>query len=524
VKNIQFKLFILLPLFLITGLFCSSVSASVSTSAAIGGAIIKQFKTGKLKINKIIVEKPHIFKEEELRELLAKYEGREITVDELKGVQGTLSKYYFETGYVNSGVIIPNQSIKDGVIRFKAIHGRLTRVKISGNQEVSKKYIYGKLRKGISVPLNSFSLQKSLIALRQDPLIADVKAHIKPGESLGQSILQLKVKEKSPYFLNVETNNHRPASIGQYGLSLYGGHRNIFGLQDTLQADLGIAEGLKDAGLSYSIPLGFNRTRLFANYDFSTFEVVDSVFGQLGVEGSTSSYGAGISHPIINNTQLELSVRAGMDVRKMKYSIAGDAAREPNSSPVYFALDMNLQRSQFAAALSAGARQGLKLGLFEQEDERQEFTTAIGQMYLAFSPMPRVEWVFNINGQVALDELPAVEKFAMGGAKSVRGYKENIYVRDSGLTAVTQIKYPIYRSNVFVVPFVDYGRSWEKTDGVLGGDKVEELLSAGIGMQWNISKAFYSELFWGKPFIEVDTLDDYQQDSGFHFLLNYKIY
>jgi len=512
----------LFPALLILYSISASANSAVQFSAAIGGEIIKNFNTGQLKIEKVILEKPHIFNESDLRTLLAKYEGKKITPKDLKQIQNALSRRYFDAGYVNSGVIVPDQVIKDGVIKLKAIHGRLTKIKISGNKEISDQYIHNKLSKGLAVPLNAAMLQKSLIELRQETLITDVKAHISPSDKLGQSIMQLQIKERSPYFVNAEANNHRSTSIGQYGISLYGGHRNLFGKQDTLQADMTFSEGLKDAGLDYSLPLTVESLKISAKFDYTAFTVVDPAFEKINVEGDTVSYGAELSYLKMKKTQAEVSGRIGLDVKKMTYSISG-LSRENFSSPFVIGIDTLIKRKKFAAAAIAEIRRGVMFGLFSEEDELQQFTTGLGQLYLAFRPKKRIEWTVRLNGQLAADTLPAVEKFAIGGAKSVRGYKENIFVRDSGVTVSTQVKYPVYQSKVFVAPFMDYGRSWERNSGFWGGN-ADQALSIGAGVQWNISKKLYSELFWGHALLDVDTIDEIQQDNGFHFLLNYKIH
>lgn len=522
--------FLVLIFAFLTTTLSSQVMASIPLTAAIGGEILQQFKTGKLRINKVVVEQPHIFPEDELAELLAKYEGREITVDELKQIQGTLSKYYFETGYINSGVIIPNQEIENGVVKLKAVHGRLSRVKIKGNTNVSNKYIFAKLKKGINVPLNAQALQTSLGALRQDPLISDVKAHIFPGQELGQSILELEVNEASPYYLNVESNNHQSTSIGQYRLGLNGGHRNLFGMQDNLQADLGFTEGLTDAALNYRLPLNFEDITLAAKINYSQFEVIDPAFKAADIQGSSTIYGVSANYPLFSSVQYDLSASIGLDFKSMTFEILG-SEREisdtgDESTPFVLGLDGIIQRSKFAAALSLGLRQGTSLAI-DNEDTVTSFTVGSGQLYLAYRPMRRVEWITRVNGQVTNEALPTVEKFAVGGAKSVRGYRENLFVRDNGVVFSTQVKFPVYRSKVFVVPFIDYGRSWTQSEGLasgLAGSGAADILGVGAGVQWNITKRFYSELFWGHAASDVSAVDDLQQDNGFHFLLNYKLY
>ena len=52
----------------------------------------------------------------ELGAITADYEGRSVTVEELHALRQKLSRAYFDRGYVNSGVIIPDPQATDGVV------------------------------------------------------------------------------------------------------------------------------------------------------------------------------------------------------------------------------------------------------------------------------------------------------------------------------------------------------------------------------------------------------------------------
>ena len=62
--------------------------------------------------------------------------------------------------------------------------------------------------------------------------------------------------------------------------------------------------------------------------------------------------------------------------------------------------------------------------------------------------------------------LLSLEKIAIGGVNSVRGYPEHLLVRENGVAATLELQLPIfgYRRqpnplSLVLVPFVDYGRS-----------------------------------------------------------------
>ena len=47
----------------------------------------------------------------------------------------TLTRLYVDGGYVNSGVLLPDQEIKEGIVMYRAVEGSLTRVELVGDPE-----------------------------------------------------------------------------------------------------------------------------------------------------------------------------------------------------------------------------------------------------------------------------------------------------------------------------------------------------------------------------------------------------
>ncbi len=58
---------------------------------------------------------------------MSSYQNREITAEELQEVKNIVSRYYVDKGYINSGAIIPDQAVKDGVVLLKIIEGELVK-------------------------------------------------------------------------------------------------------------------------------------------------------------------------------------------------------------------------------------------------------------------------------------------------------------------------------------------------------------------------------------------------------------
>ena len=52
---------------------------------------------------------------------------------------------YVERGYLNSGAVIPDQRVEDGVVRIQIIEGRLSEVEVTGDTHLSAGYVQDRL-------------------------------------------------------------------------------------------------------------------------------------------------------------------------------------------------------------------------------------------------------------------------------------------------------------------------------------------------------------------------------------------
>ena len=129
--------------------------------------------------------------------------------------------------------------------------------------------------------------------------------------------------------------------------------------------------------------------------------------------------------------------------------------------------------------------------------------------------------IARLDAQLALDPLLPLEQFAVGGHATVRGYRENRFVRDNGWVGSLEFRVPIWRRSsgrtvLELAPFYDYGRSWNRDRPT---PQPEVLESAGLGLIAPISAMFYAEVYWGHALSDVPDISDEHnlQDDGLHF-------
>ena len=126
--------------------------------------------------------------------------------------------------------------------------------------------------------------------------------------------------------------------------------------------------------------------------------------------------------------------------------------------------------------------------------------------------------------QLANSALLPLERFSLGGVNTVRGYRENSYIRDNGFNTNVEIKLPIHNSyfldtgSLFLVPFMDYGGVWNNPTPTLTNPTNNYLFSSGIGFNW-LYKQVSTDFYWAHAFTPVVPAPSNRtiQDDGIHF-------
>ena len=246
-------------------------------------AIAKVFVQG------FVIEGNQVFSDAELQDVIQPYTNRIITAEELLEAKNQVTLHYVNTGYINSGAILPDQQVVDGMITLKVIEGTLADINIGGQKRLRESYIRSRLELPEGSALNLNTLQEKLQLIQQNPLFQRINAELAPGVSLGEGILNVQVTENRPYEVGFRFNNHRSPSIGSYRGELFLTHRNLTGWGDRIYARYGITEGLDDYALEYSLPINRHDTTLSLFMERSSSEVISEPFNELDVKSDADT-------------------------------------------------------------------------------------------------------------------------------------------------------------------------------------------------------------------------------------------
>ncbi|GBC63845.1 ShlB/FhaC/HecB family hemolysin secretion/activa tion protein [Desulfonema ishimotonii] len=493
-------------------------------------------------VRKIRLEGNTLFSAETLSAIIGPYENREVTAQALEELREKLTRYHIDNGYISSGAILPDQAVENGEITFRIIEGRLTGAEISGNQRLRTHYIRSRLRLDRDIgqsPLNIFTLRERLRLLRQDAHIRSISAELRPGLQQGEADLKVEIKEARPWQATFRFNNHNAPTIGPYRGEIGIRHNNLSGWGDTLAAGYALTEGLDEYFFTWAVPLNRRDTVLSIGFDRSETVVVTAPFEDLDIRSDTTTCTVSLRHPFYKTPSGELAAGISFENRQSESELLGEGfafseGAEPDGESEISVWRLSqewIDRSydQVIVARSAFGFGVDMLGATVRDSEPDgQFLTWLGQFHwIRRLKLLESKFLFRSALRLSDDPLPAMEKFAIGGSDTVRGYRENQITTDNGLIASAEWRVPVYQlripaisrnpedGRIQICPFFDFGMGWNTESADPDPDNISSL---GLGLRWDISDKFRAEIYWGHGLRDYDNSDEHDlQDDGIHF-------
>ncbi len=473
----------------------------------------------------------------ELAQITRPYEGRRIDAEELQAVRRAVTLYYIDRGYINSGATIPDQPVADGVIRFQIIEGRLTSIDISGNDWLRTSYLQQRIRRGSEQVLNIHVLKDQLFILQQDPRISQLHARLEPGHRPGESRLRVRVVEDDALQMYIAADNHNSPSVGEERGEITLLHNNLTGNGDTLSGHAVHSRGMDNYDISYELPITEDDNRIRASYAQGKSKVIEHPFHTLEIENRSRTTALAFVHPFYRTPDAIYEVTLQAETRESQTFLGGlpfsfsESAEEGKTRVSAMRLVHNwlhrypqrlvTGRSTFSKGINER-----RATISEQEPDGR-FLSWLGQaQWVERWPQSRHEMVMRGALQLSDDPLLPMEQFAIGGANTVRGYRENQLVADNGVVTSIEYRIPLFAGSpqlgrLQLAAFADYGQSWNRQ-----GDDPQpaEIYSAGLGLRWHIGHYTRFELYRAEPLKDVEQQQGSLQDKGIHLRFETRVF
>lgn len=491
----------------------------------------------KVRVNRVEILGSTVLSPQELSRVTQPFTGKSFTFEQLLGIRAAITDLYTRKGYFTSGAFLPPQEITDGVVKVQVVEGRLERVEIRGLRRLRDSYVRSRIEAAARTPVNLERLEQALQLLQQDPLINKVQAELKAGTSQESTILVLNLKEGKPFSSSLGVNNQESPSVGSFGSATTLSYNNLLGFGDRFSTSVGFTRGVFSFGSNYEIPLNRQNGQLFLRYSNGRNTVIEQPFAPLDIKGRSATYSVGFRQPVVRTPKTEFAFSISGDLRRSRTYLFDDEPFSFTSGPengkskvtaIRFTQDWVNRNNN--SVLAARSQFSFGLGILGATVNN----TGIDGRY--FSWLGQFQWVKALNeqkdatlifrtaAQLTGNSLLPLEQFSIGGLDSVRGYRTNQRVGDSGIASSLELRLPIIRDSdgigtIQVTPFVDAGTIWNNSDK---DGETGVLASTGLGLRWQLGNSLAARVSWGIPLVEVGRQGNSLQDNGIDFAIDWQ--
>ncbi len=480
-------------------------------------------------INKFVIHGATLISANELRLILAPFTGKNKDFGDVQRALEALEKAYAGRGYSAVQVILPEQQIDAGEVRFKVIEARIGKIVVEGNKHFDAANIRASLphvRSG-QAP-NIFQISDDLRLANENPA-KQTTVLLRSGDKEGEINAVARVADDDPNKFSLTLDNSGTQQTGNFRVGFGYQNANMFNRDQVLNMQYVTAPNDADKpnrlspypsrkvlifGAQYKIPLYREGDALEFSAGYSNVDsgVVANLFT---ISGSGSIFGARYIHNLerIGNLEHKLSFSADWRIYRnvvRQIGVAGfglvpDITVHPVSlaySGVYRKKD---SESSFYISVSRNLPGGNDAGTGEFQGDtstvpvRPPARAGANPDYLVARwgfnynrQLPR-DWQFRwgMSGQVTRDMLIPQEQFGIGGADSVRGFLEREIIDDNGYRGTLEFygpdfgsKIPVAGARMRALAFYDWGAVRRVHPAVLE-IAAEHIGSVGFGVRFS---------------------------------------
>ncbi|MGL6342012.1 MAG: ShlB/FhaC/HecB family hemolysin secretion/activation protein [Waterburya sp.] len=485
----------------------------------------------RIQLQKIKITGNKVFSDDQLKNIIPVIEGSTVTIEDIFRIQSKLTNYYFNQGYASSGAFIASQETTGGVVEVIVVEGILAEAEIKGLSRFQRSYFINRLP--IGKPLKIPQLLTILTKFRNNPLIDDLEAKL-VRLSPETSRLAISVKEKNPLQTQVSASNTFSPSVGTYGIDANLNY-HLLGNGDIL--NFGYSRTVKDGLIryeaGYTLPINKYDGTINVNYTDAETNIVEEPTSALDIQANFKSYQFTARQPINLSRGEQLFVELGLEHIQSETFIDNDfsfAFTEglPDGESKLTALRLATEYIKKGETSALLLRSQFSLGI----DLLDATVTNAGIDGLFWSWQGKAQWLkeldddlilaSNLDIQLTPDKLLPIEQISVGGANSVRGYRQNLSIGDNGVIGSVELQIPLFEFLRFddgvvkINPFIDGGGIWNNQD-----ENIEDstLLSFGAGVSLEIAEVLNARVDYGIPLIESDLPDDFDDGEKLTFSL-----
>lgn len=484
----------------------------------------------KILVEKFTITGNTVFSTETLHALVAKYEGKKLSLAQIEEAARIITEYYRKNSYFVAHAYVPAQEVDKGVITIKVQEGKYGTVDIENSSLVKDSVLeaYAQNLKDKSViSLNDLDRQMLLINDLGGARI--VKASIFAGKTEGSSDFNMEIEPTNRIEAYALADNYGSIYTGEYrfgggitvnSISGYGDILNISTIHST-------SGGLRNGQLSYTLALGSSGLKADILGSITKYQIQGDEYASLDAHGQAGVIGGGFTYPIIRTQTHSTYVRVGAKTTHMNDSLNGSRSKKHVDDYTISLHDIKegtLFGKKFSSEFFIQATRGKVVMDNDNAVTNDALIHSKGyftkyELSLKETLYPTQESMIkmNINAQQSYHKnLDSSEEISVGGANGVRAYSSSELSGDRGVLLTLEADHNL--PSIFQIThqagiFLDTAKVWQNSVQYTGLSNDDRQLS-DIGVSYILS---YKDLNLKTSYAHGFGVDEKSQtDSTYH--------
>jgi hemolysin activation/secretion protein len=473
-----------------------------------------------------------------------------LSLQQLQEIAAQVAQYYRNRGFILVRVLVPPQTIKNGVVNLQIMEGLLGNVSIENSRHYKREQILRPFDGLIGQPVVESEIETAMLVLNDYPGMTTF-AVFRPGLNPGETDLLVSIIEEKDVSGQLHADNYGSEFTGEYRTRVDLSWNNPFDAIDKLSASVSktINPANGDYGSLNYERRAFGPKNLFGIGASKNNYSLGAALEPFGITGTTSLaqlYWRRVFHRsrLFNSYAL---LQFSRKSAKLDVTEGEDRADELSVANIDLGFDWSSNSRKHMITSRIQYSQGFDglLGAMESTSDSTQTDTGRrgGTGMFAGGKFSKVnfdydQWYrftqehslhFSLRTQASDDLLTSLEQMPIGGPNSVRAYSTSEFLRDKAY--FTSVEW-LMRAPGFsqwkafgnkrwgellqFVLFADYAKGW-LNDPLASDREVVSLSGVGAGMRFRY-KDFSARFEFASPVGDEPVSN--QRDPQYFFEMN----
>jgi hemolysin activation/secretion protein len=479
-----------------------------------------QDKTVRLVLQSVRFEGAKAVPEASLQAAWQPLVGKPVTLADLRAIGHRAEAIYAQAGYPFVAVVLKVQEVKDGVVHYDVVEGRISDLTVLGSNIAARRQATAALQPMVNVsPLSLGEVEQTYQLAKQVPGLA-ISGTLRRGSEPGGMDLVVDAQRPADFRTYINVNNLYADPVGPWGVLAgvdYFGTTE-YGDQTSVQVytSLPVGRQVLVRG-SYGLRLNSSGTEVTLSGLWGIADPKGDLT-PLAIAEDVATVRAEISQPLWERPDANLLIDLGLEGSNQTTKVFQNVGLSDDRLRV---LDLTLsgeKRGKLGRlSFSAEVRQGLNFG-----DASYSGEASLGRIgadpqatifrFAAEYESPTIEYVrllARLDSQYSDKPLTTPDQYSVGNLTVGRGYQPGAALGDSAVGESTEVRFgPFSLSKSLQIEpfgFYDVVSLW---DNGIGTFRQHTIDSAGGGVRFQLNSIAHLDLIYAVPLTSALGLGD----------------